>query len=303
MALLRRVAPDSRKQIDAEAIAALAQRQNGVISRAQLLDAGVGSTTISRWLAVARLHRIHPGVYALGHTALSLDGRLIAALLYGGEEAVLSHTTAAWAWSLLDAQPTRIHITVPGRLSSLSAVCVHHSREVVATDCRGFRVTLVARTLVDLAWMVTPRQLRRVLAEADYQGLLDRDAVEASLGRGQPGSRALRAALDLHLPELARTLGVLEEGFIELCESARLPQPLVNARVGRMRVDALWRDEKLAVELDGGPAHASAAAMKRDRQRELALRAQGFQVVRYTWDQIVRHPGLVVADLRRLLSR
>jgi very-short-patch-repair endonuclease len=105
------------------------------------------------------------------------------------------------------------------------------------------------------------------------------------------------------MPQLAETLSVLEERFIELCESSGLPLPEVNAQVGRMRVDALWRHLKLAVELDGGPAHGGAAAMKRDRQRELALRTYGLRVVRYSWDQIVRHPDLVVADLRQLLRR
>jgi very-short-patch-repair endonuclease len=70
-----------------------------------------------------------------------------------------------------------------------------------------------------------------------------------------------------------------------------------------MHVDALWRDHNLAVELDGGPAHGGVAAMKRDRERDMALRAHGFHVVRYTWDQVIRRRELVVADLRRLLGR
>jgi len=99
------------------------------------------------------------------------------------------------------------------------------------------------------------------------------------------------------------TLSELEERFLELCESAGLPMPEVNARIGQMRVDAVWRDQGLAVELDGGPAHAGLAAMKRDRQRELALRGLGFRVVRYTWEQITQRPDPVIADLRRLLQQ
>jgi very-short-patch-repair endonuclease len=69
-----------------------------------------------------------------------------------------------------------------------------------------------------------------------------------------------------------------------------------------MRVDALWRERSLAVELDGGAAHSGLAAMKRDREREMALRSMGFRVVRYSWDQITRRPEQVTADLRRLLE-
>jgi very-short-patch-repair endonuclease len=104
------------------------------------------------------------------------------------------------------------------------------------------------------------------------------------------------------MPELARTLSDLEERFLELVESAGLPLPEVNSKVGRIRVDALWRAQLLAVELDGGPAHGGVAAMKRDRERELAMRAAGLQVARYSWEQITRHPRRVVADLRGLLG-
>jgi predicted transcriptional regulator of viral defense system len=302
MTFLRRFGSDSRTKFDAEAIARLAERQYGAISRGQLLIAGVGRATLQRWVAAARLHRIHPGVYALGHAALSLDGRLVAALLYAGDAAVLSHTTAAWVWRLIDAEPTRIHITVPGRRSSLPGVRVHHSRWLDAAICRELPVTSVARTLLDLASMLSARRLRRTLAEADYRGLLDPKDVTAVLGKGRRGSAALRAALDSHLPQLAETLSALEERFLELCRGVALPLPEVNVRVGRMRVDALWRDQQIAVELDGGPAHGGIAAMKRDRDRELHLRSEGFTVVRYTWGQVVGRPEQVITDLRRLLG-
>lgn len=302
MVLLRQFASDSRTNFDAEAIARLAERQHGVISRKQLATAGVANGTIARWLSAARLHRIHPQVYALGHAALSLDGRLIAALLYGRDDAAFSHTTAAWIWSLTDSEPTRIHLTVPGRLRSLPDVRVHHSRRVETVEHRGFPVTPVARTLLDLASMVTPRQLRRALAEADYLGLFDRAELDAVFGRGRPGAGNLRKALMRHLPRLAETLSVFEERFLELCERHSLPAPEVNAKVSSMRVDALWREQRVAVELDGSAAHGGWAAIKRDRQRELALRQLGFNVVRYTWEQVTSRPDEVTADLRRLLA-
>ncbi len=120
--------------------------------------------------------------------------------------------------------------------------------------------------------------------------------------RGRPGSASLRATLRVHMPQLAATLSVLEERFLELCESAGIPMPEVNARAGRMHVDALWRDAGLVVELDGAAAHSGWAAIRRDRQREVALRTMGFQVVRYTWSQLTEQPESVIADLRHLLD-
>ena len=302
MPQLRRVMSDSRTPHDAERLAAVAARQHGVISRRQLRDLGLTNTTIARWLDSGRLHRLHRQVFAVGHTALSIEGRLHAALLYAGPQAVLSHTTAAWLWELVDAEPMRIHLTVPGRPPSLPEVRAHHSRLVERVSHRGLPVTPVARTLVDLASQVSARQLRRALAEADFPGLLVPNEIQATLRPGRPGSAALRAALRGHMPELAETLSHLEECFLELCESEGLRLPEVNARVGRMRVDALWRDARLAVELDGSAAHGGWAAINRDRQRELALRAEGFRVVRYTWNQVARTPDDVVTDLKRLLG-
>jgi hypothetical protein len=294
---------DSRTQIDAEAFEALVVRQRGVVSRQQLRDLGLSDTMIARWLRTRRLHRLHRQVFAIGHTALSIEARLWAALLYAGTGAVLSHTTAAWIWSLIDTEPTCIHLSVCGRRSSLPDVRIHHSRRVEGVEHRGFRVTPVSRTLLDLASSVTLRQLRRALAEADYGGLLDLGEIGSVLGKGRRGSRSLRAALRSHLPQLAKTLSVLEERFLDLCQQAGIATPEVNGQVGRMRVDALWREHRLAVELDGAAAHASWAQIKRDRQREIALRGKGFQVVRYTWDQVSGRSDEVAADLLRLLGQ
>jgi predicted transcriptional regulator of viral defense system len=302
MADLLRIPPTPRVEIDTEGLRTQAEAQHGVASRAQLAELGFSGGAISRWLKAGRLHRIHPHVYAVGHTALPLEGRLWAALLYAGPGAVLSHTTAGWIWSLIEDAPRRIHLTTAGASSSLPDVRIHQSRQVDSAAHRCFPVTSVPRTLLDLGGVLSARQLRRALAEADYRGELDISAVESVLGRGRPGSRALRVALAHHLPALAQTLSELEERFLELCEAAGLPRPEVNAKVGRMRVDAIWRDQRLVVELDGVAAHGGWAAIKRDRAREMALRASGCQVVRYTWEQVTAHRNEVLPDLRRLLA-
>ncbi len=114
---------------------------------------------------------------------------------------------------------------------------------------------------------------------------------------GQPGGRALRQALAHHLPQLATTASELEIRFLLLLESAGLPTPQTNAYAAGLKVDALWEDAKLIVELDGHATHANPAANETDRHRELILRRAGYRVVRYTWEQVTRRPKEVIADL------
>jgi predicted transcriptional regulator of viral defense system len=189
VAVVRRDPSDSRTKADADRVRQLAERQHGVISRRQLLECGLSGTRIARWLEAGWLHRVHPHVYAVAHSALSLDGRLNAALRYGGDRAAFSHTTAAWIWSLTEAQPSHIHLTVSGRRRSLPAVRIHHSRGIDRATCDELPVTSLARTLVDIAAMLSPRQLRRALSEADYRGLLELGDLEEALRRGRVGSR------------------------------------------------------------------------------------------------------------------
>ncbi len=139
MATLRRVRLAQRDKVDAEGLVRLAEGQDGVLSTRQLQSMGLTRAAISRWAKAGRLHRVLPHVYALGHGALSLRGRIWAALLYAGPAAVLSHTTAAWAWSLIDTEPRRIHLTVPGRRRSLPEVRTHHSRQIERVEHRAFR--------------------------------------------------------------------------------------------------------------------------------------------------------------------
>lgn len=132
--------------------------------------------------------------------------------------------------------------------------------------------------------------------------LLDLSAAERALGRGRPGAAALRRELERFDPALGQTLSPLEDEFFELCERHGLPLPTLNSPVGGYTVDALWADRRLAVELDGGRAHGTAAAVVADRARDLFLRDAGYRVLRYSWAQVVHEPERVVADLRRHLT-
>ena len=279
----------------------LAEGRWGVASLGELVASGIDADRITRWIRDARLFRIYPGVYAIGRPSLSIEGRLAAALLYAGPESALSHTTAGWWWGLLETEPRRIHVSTLGRSRSAGDIGVHHPRRLPRTTHRGLSVTTVPRTLLDLAAVLSLPQLRRALAEADHRQRLNVPAVEAVLGRGRPGSAALRKALEIHLPELAQTLSVLEERFLALCDTYGIKLPEVNATVSGLMVDALWREERVVAELDGGVVHGTPAAVKRDRGREMVLRTAGFRVLRYSWWQVDAEPECVAADLKAAL--
>ncbi|MBN1530634.1 MAG: type IV toxin-antitoxin system AbiEi family antitoxin domain-containing protein, partial [Thermoleophilaceae bacterium] len=280
----------------------VAERQWGVLSRAQLAECGLGDGAIARWAERGRLQRLLPGVYALGHRALPQAGRLAAALLYAGPGAALGDGTAVWWWGFAATPPSAIHVVSPRRRGSVGPVRIHRSATIERIRVRQLPVIPVERALLHLAATAPRRVLLRALADADYRRLVQPPALEAALGRGRPGSAALRSALAEHLPELAATRSVLEERFLFLCRHHRIPTPEVNVHVGRFLVDALWRVERVVVELDGHAAHDAAAAVERDRARELELRAEGFAALRYTWRQVTQGPERVAKDLAAALA-
>ena len=288
----------SRDRTHAVRVGRVATRQGGVIGIAQLRALAVSSSTVSRWRASGHLHWIYPGVFAVGHRAIGLFGRLNAALLYCGGDAALSHQTAGYRWKFLDAEPTTIHVSRPGRRLDRPGLRVHHPRLVRVVILERLPVTTPARTLRDLAWVLPYPQARRALAEADHEDRLDPVAVYAELGRGRRGSTALRKAMAEHLPELASTFSVLEERFLAMVDDAAIPLPEVNVTVEGLVVDCVWRHERLIVELDGHETHDRTAAIENDRHREMRLRRAGYRVLRYTWHQVVREGDLVIAELR-----
>jgi predicted transcriptional regulator of viral defense system len=278
----------------------IAGRQWGRVSAAQIAALGVDRRVTADWRAQRYLQLVLPGVYAVGHCAASYESDLAAALLYAGPGAALSHTTAAHWLDLLDKPPGAIHVSTPRRCRSQPGVKVHGRRSQERIWHRGFPVATVPQILLAVAATEPRRRLRKALANADYRNLLDLQAIQLALGRGRSGSEQLRQALAEHQPRLARTKSDLEVAFIELCESAGIPVPEVNQRVAGWEVDALFRDKRIAVELDGHGNHRSPAQVRRDRRKELDLRGAGFQPVRYSDEQLEHRQAEVIADVMRL---
>jgi very-short-patch-repair endonuclease len=298
MSGVQQSASTPRTRIAKAEVAELAERQWGLVTRAQLEAVGLTAAGISRWQDERRLHRIYPRVFAVGHGGLALEGKLAAALLYAGPGAALWGVTAGYWLGLLKTTPSRIHVCTPRRRRSLRDVRIHGQRECERVWHQDLPVTPPARTLLDIATQLRLQPLRSALAEAEYLKLVTIDDVRAVLGPGRPGSAALRVAVECHNPRLAKTKSKLEEKFLRLCELHLLPLPDVNAPLEGYLVDAAWFDRKLVVELDGRTTHSASRVIERDHQRDLDLRAAGYTVLRYTWQQVTQQPERVVADLK-----
>jgi very-short-patch-repair endonuclease len=281
-------------------VADLARRQHGVVSRAQLSALGLSRTEIGGRVKRGALHRVHRGVYAVGHLALTRHGRFMAAVLACGDGAALSHFSAAVLWAILDDRGQRIHVTAE-KQRRCRGIVVHHaplSGERVTRQ--GIVVTTPARTIVDLADVVTnPRTLERAIDEADYLRL---DWTDAAPRTGRRGSGLLSSVLAVHEPGSTRTLSELEERFIEFCDNHGFRRPQVNCSIEGYLCDFAWLEERVVVETDGGQAHDTRRAKERDPVRDVDLQIAGWRVMRVTWMRLLREPEAVAEQLRRLLT-
>jgi very-short-patch-repair endonuclease len=272
------LAPDLR-------IAGLATRQHGVVSIEQLRAAGLSQDSVKRRVRAGRLHRIHRGVYAVGHPAFGNEGRWMAAILACGDRAVLSHRSAAELWQLLPVREGPVDVTIPTAGGRRTREGIHLYRRPslpIATTTRrkGIPVTTPARTITDLRRTASTDEVRRAIREAQFRRL--------SLGDEAGGE-----------PDLTRSK--LERHFLRLCSRHRLPRPEVNVRVGPFEVDFLWRDRGLIIETDGWQAHGGRLAFEGDRARDVDLKLLGYEVARFTHRQVMEEPRAVAEKVGSLL--
>jgi very-short-patch-repair endonuclease len=284
------------------ALARLAESQHGVVTRRQLQAAGMGRGAIAERIRVGRLHRIHSGVFAVGHRVLTRHGTILAAVLAGGECAAASHRTAAEIWGIGEAT-SFVEITVAGANGRTRAgIWAHRSLvpDADRTALNGIPVTTPGRTLTDLADVVPRRAVERAIDLAEYRRL---DFVGLRPMLGRRGSGLIADVLRAHRAGSTMTRSEAEEVFLALCGRFRLPAPEVNARLEGHEVDFLWRSHRLVAEIDGYAAHGTRSAFHRDRRRDSDLLLAGYRVVRFTWSQLETDPGWVAETVLRLLAR
>jgi hypothetical protein len=276
-------------------------RQSGRARHDQLRAIGIARSTISDWRRTGYLYPVLPRVYGVGHAAPSVEADLTAAVLYAGPGAMLSHGTAIWWLGLLKHPPSQIHVSTPRRVRSISNVVVHRERRIEREWRNGLPVTPASRAILDFAATGRSDLLRLVLANADYHDLLDVGGLQRMMGMGVDGTVALRAALAVHLPELAHTRSGDEILLLTFCETQNVPIPEMNVYIGRWLVDAVWWKQRVVVEMDGWPGHRTPAQLYADHERDLGLRAMNFIVLRYARRQFINTPAVVAGDLTSFL--
>ena len=269
-------------------IARLAARQQGVVTTRQLAAAGIGPNALAHRVATGRLARLHRGVYRVGPVTAPYGREMAAVLATGG---ALSHHTAAALWGFRPPHDGDPHVTVQGKdARARRGLRVHRSASLNAAVHLGLPLTTAARTLHDLAPLLSQAELDRAVEEALIRGLATPDELTT-----RP---ALRRAT-IEEPQITRSEA--ERRLRRLIKAARLPRAVTNVRVAGWEVDAFWPAHRLVVEVDGFAYHGNRAAFERDRRKDAALVAAGYRVIRITWRQLVDEPHVVVALLARLL--
>lgn len=147
-----------------------------------------------------------------------------------------------------------------------------------------------------------------MIAEAEFRELISHDLLAEAIDyyRGRRGVAVLRRIHEARLPSLGVAESVLEERFLRFLDRYRLPRPALNVpmRIGgaQIKVDCLWRDQRVVVELGGRAAHIRAAAFESDRLRDRRLTVAGWRPMRITRRHLDSDADLA-RDLRALLGR
>ncbi len=279
--------------VDAD-IAALAGAQHGVVAAQQCLVIGMTRWQIEHRVEVGRWTALHVGVYAVGHAALTPQGRYMAAVLARGPNAVASHRTAA---SLHGVQPHHAgapHVLSPVKHRRRKGIEAHWTRRLPPEDVttrRSVPVTTLVRTFVDLADIASADEYEEAIRAAERIHGFDRGLVLPVNGRRGSG---------LIVRDRVLMRGQLVRLFRRFVREAGLAEPEYEVQFGQYDLDALWREQRVAVEIDDYATHLNRDAFDRDRVRDRVLTVAGFVPVRVTHTDLTRRRAELERHLRAL---
>jgi very-short-patch-repair endonuclease len=296
-------------------VAEIATTQGGVISLDQLKQEGISPKIAADQGRAGSLHRVHRGVYAVGHRSVSRITLLRAALLSCGDGAVISHGTAAAFHGLWDSWPTLIDVTVPeqaGRkIDGIRCRRCRYPNPEEIENRNGVACTTPARILVDLAGMVGLPTLRKTVGRTAIRKKLHLQTVDLAIhaAKGRRGLKSLELALAPYRTEDGKPLDVrsdFETLVLPMMLERGLPPAGCNVWLQvegeRFLVDFFWEQARLVVETDGRETHETPEAFQSDRRRDQLLTAAGYRVLRVTWIQIHAEREAVLDRIRRALS-
>lgn len=285
----------------------MAEAQHGVASTVQLYALGLSKDQVAGRVRSGWLHRVHRGVYAVARTKLSFEGALMAATL-ACPGAVVSHLSAARLWEIHPQAPSSVELTIFRSGGGAPRGVIVHRRWTLypgeTTERSAIPVTTPARTLLDIAPLISARELERAADEAErlYRCGIDELVETVAAHCGHRGAGALGRLVKVHAIGATVTRSDLEEVFLNLCRQHRLPRPFVNAPLHGLTVDFLWEAAKLVVEVDGGSSHNTRRGFQDDRDRDSLLAVHGYLTLRFTWFDVTRRPGVVAHRVRKVLQ-
>ncbi len=287
------------------AIAAVAARQHGYITRAQLLGLGLSTGQIMRRMQAGRLIRVYNAVYAVGHLPITPVSQASAAVLACGRGAALSHGSAAALWGMRKRWERPYEVTTAEDRRP-AGIRVHTCRTLTPRDLThhcGLRVISPARALLQVA----PRLPEAQLARAYNDGLLSHYLHEGDMREllhrrpRDPGAAALRAVV----PPVnggGPTRSELEDSFRAFVRRYGLPEPQTNVMISGMLVDVWFPEQRLIVELDSWHYHGGRKGFEDDRDRDATALADGLRTLRITHERIQGRPDAEAARLTRILK-
>jgi hypothetical protein len=313
--------PHTSTEAQERRLAEVARAQWGVFSRAQAIKAGLGAAAISRRTGSGSWVRVFPGVYRGASTPESWNGRLLAACLWAGDGAVVSHRTAARLHGL-EGLPTGkrgdpVELTVPlAKTGRAPGVLLHRSRKLERLDksaINGIPVTSLGRTLVDIAPMLDEKHLSMALDSGLARHTsIDVRMLRRVLGRlkakGRAGTALLEKVLDARSEDAVHLDSALERRFLAALKSAKLPRPSEHHDVvdgGRhvAELDFAYPRRRIGIQLNGGNIHRQKARWERDQEQSSDLAALGWCVLNVTWSQLEKSEAAVLERVARALEQ
>lgn len=294
------------------AVARIAARQHGVVSRDQLRGVGLTESAIHQAIGAGRLYPLFRSTFAVGHPRRNRHHRLVAAVLACGEGSVISHGTAAALLGLWTFWPADIEVIAP----------VEAGRKIRGIRRRfppcplpeqialraGIPCTKPSRTIIDVAGIAGQKLLADTIEQAAVLEVLNIPEIDGILlERRRRGEKKLNRALEpwrRYTPRV-RLRSRMEAKMLPLLTHYNMPIPETNVKLrieGEVfEVDFLWRDQRIVVETDGGRYHDNPIAQARDGHRNRVLARAGYRVPRIGWDELRDEPDRVITEIRRFL--
>jgi very-short-patch-repair endonuclease len=288
-------------------MANLATRQYGVVTREQLIDLGYSDDAIDHAVRSGRLHQWHRSVFAVGHQGLSPHGLCMAAVLFRGDGALVSHQSAIWLWGMEKRLAVPVHVSVRWRGHAQDAIGLHHCpalRDDDVAETERLPVTAVPRALLDYAAEAKTLRLERAIDQADRLELLDLAAVDliADEVRGHRGRAPLLRAMTIYR-EKGFTRSGGERRMLAALADVGVRTPAVNNFIAGFELDFFWEQERFGVELDSWEHHRGRRSFEEDRKRQEELAMAGIETIRITGTRLRREPRKVAMRIAAHLKR